>query len=279
MAAKVTNNIPFQAGEGITQGLLNGLAASAQTGRLVSGDGSANVQMVGSTIGIGANLPFKNGDKDILAILRAPLPASSKTPALGAGMYYGSTFNQGLVLQDTTAPTLTIARPVPTMYNCIILNGSENLGTGHAISVDTPCVARFMGYSAPNAQGISFPLLFTRVEAVKFKARITAVTGSFPAWSYTVQKVIGYNSSLSNAARWVTDGVDITGVLNRCEFGGTPNYTYGTGNTITNTDGTVNSTSCKVVAIGIGAVPDCSVDVDANGNVLVTSFELQNSAQ
>lgn len=179
---KVTGNLPFQPGEAITADLMNRLGRSADTGRLVTGDGSSNVQMVGGTMGIGANLPFKNSDKDILAILRAPLPASSKTPALGGGTYYGSTFNQGLVLQDTTQATLTIVRPVPTLYNCIIVNGSENLATGHAIIADTPCVARFMGYSAPNAQGVSFPLLFTRIES---QSQITfQVTSDFAAGTY-----------------------------------------------------------------------------------------------
>ena len=140
-------------------------------------------------------------------------------------------------------------------------------------------MCRFIGYSFPNAQGISFPLLFTRVEKSTFKAKITAVSGSFPAWSYTVQKITSYNSSLSNAAKWVTDGNDITGVVNRAEFGGTPNYTYGNGVTITNSDGTVNSTSCKIIAIGVGSVVDCSVDIDVNGNQLVYSFCQMNSAQ
>lgn len=196
MSQKVTNNVPYQPGEGITAPLLNDLAQSAQTGRLMSGDGSANVQMIGNTIGIGANLPFKNLDKEILAILRAPLSSPSKTPALGGGMYYGSTFNQGLILQNTMATKLTIVRPVPTLYNCIILNGSENLGTGHAINVDTPCIARFMGYSAPNAKGVSFPLLFTRVEPittrwvlVKQNAGSDGTSSTYATWTYDLYDI------------------------------------------------------------------------------------------
>lgn len=111
-----------------------------------------------------------------------------------------------------------------------------------------------------------------------FKGRITAVTSSFPAWSYTVQRVTSYNSTLTGAARWVTDGVNIVNVLNRTEFSGTPPYTYGTGNLITSSSGQVNSTACVVQSIGIGAVPDVTATLDEN-NVIKFSFSEMNSSQ
>lgn len=110
-------------------------------------------------------------------------------------------------------------------------------------------------------------------------AKITAVNGSFPTYSYTVQKVIAYDASLAGSARWVTDGIDITGVLNRCEFSGTPPYTYGTGNTITASDGTVNSSSCKIIPIGIGSVVDLRVVQNNSNNGFTCSFFATNSAQ
>jgi hypothetical protein len=105
-------------------------------------------------------------------------------------------------------------------------------------------------------------------------------TGSFPAWSYTCQRVIGYDSTATGAARWITDGVDLT-FLNRCEFAppaGTYPYTYGTGNTITASDGTVNGTACKIVPIGVGAVVDGAADFDQTGAVILSFFSA-NSAE
>ncbi|MCL2647728.1 MAG: hypothetical protein FWD61_12080, partial [Phycisphaerales bacterium] len=51
-----------------------------------------------------------------------------------------------------------------------------------------------------------------------FLARITYVSGSFPVWSYTVQRIRKYDPSQTGPEAWVTDGKNITGVLNRFEW-------------------------------------------------------------
>ncbi|MCL2647706.1 MAG: hypothetical protein FWD61_11970, partial [Phycisphaerales bacterium] len=51
-----------------------------------------------------------------------------------------------------------------------------------------------------------------------FQGRITSVSGSFPVWNYTVQRVTKYDPSQTGPEAWVTDGKNITGVLNRFEW-------------------------------------------------------------
>ncbi len=112
-------------------------------------------------------------------------------------------------------------------------------------------------------------------------ARITAVSGSFPAWSYTVKLLKWYNSANTGASRWVTTGSDITGVVNRMEFApesGYP-YIYGNGSNITASDGTVDSGSCVIIPIGVGAVVDLTAILDTNANATVYSFAQANSAE
>ncbi len=114
---------------------------------------------------------------------------------------------------------------------------------------------------------------------VMFPARITSVSGSFPTWSYTVQRIVSFNSTLTGAAKWVTDSTNITGVLNRCEFAGTATYTYGTGLSITNAStGVVNSTTCVYKSIGVGNVVDVT-GLPNNSGTITYSFSQTNSAQ
>lgn len=110
-----------------------------------------------------------------------------------------------------------------------------------------------------------------------FACRVTAVSGSFPQWSYTCQRVTGYDSTQTAAARWVTDGIDITGCINTMEQSGTPTYTFPTGVSITSSTGQVNSTACVIKSIGVGAVVDLSFVVDSAG-VPVFRFAQPNSA-
>jgi hypothetical protein len=110
-----------------------------------------------------------------------------------------------------------------------------------------------------------------------FLARIIAVSGSFPTWTYTVQRVTGYDSGETAEEKWTTDGVDLT-ATNRAEFAGTPSYTYGTGSTITDVSGAVNGTSCLTIAIGVGAVVELRAGVDEEGSPIY-SFIAMNSAQ
>ncbi len=116
-------------------------------------------------------------------------------------------------------------------------------------------------------------------QAIACLARITAVSGSFPQWSYTTQYVTGYDSSQTGAAKWVTDGVDLTGCLNTLETTGTAPYTYGNGITITSSSGQCNSTACVIQPIGVGAVVELTVSRDQNGGAAIRSFRAENSGQ
>ncbi len=110
-------------------------------------------------------------------------------------------------------------------------------------------------------------------------AKIITSSGSFPQWSYTVQLIKKYDSSLSGNAKWVTDTVTISGVTNRAETAGTVPYTYGGGNLITNSNGTVNSGTCKIIPIGADAIVDLSMTWNyVTGNPQY-SFCMANSSQ
>jgi hypothetical protein len=156
---------------------------------------------------------------------------------------------------------------------------------GHAVGDELWAVMPEGGTALTYAKDSSHPAvpvlwLALSSKPSRAKFRITAVSGSFPEWTYTGQRVIGYNSSLTGAARWLTDGTDVT-LKNRCEFAspdGDYPYTYGTGSTITASDGTVNSTACKIIPIGVGATPDVDADFDETGAVLL-SFFAANSAE
>jgi hypothetical protein len=149
--------------------------------------------------------------------------------------------------------------------------------TGRRVLVATKFVEKFIPRSGP---GPALDTLQPAFVNPPFLARITAVSGSFPTWSYTVQRFTNYKAANTGAARWQTDGRNITSVLNRCEFGpasGYP-YTHGTGVTVTASDGTVNSGSCKMVAIGIGSTVEVRTDLASDGTLLY-SFYAANSAQ
>lgn len=274
---------PVQAGEAIGRALVNQLADAANGARVITGDETASVQMVGNVVGIGANLPAMNGDRDTLVRLRIRA-SSSKTPRLGPGLYYGSIFHQPTMRiktdeADTTA--LAIERPTPNFTTCVLLNLAETGTKGHAIASEMDVVARFVGWTVPTGKGDSLPILAFRAVMEPFRARITAVSGTFPAWSYTCQRITGYDSSLTGAARWVTDGVDIAGVLNRAEFApasGYP-YIYGNGSNITDSSGTVDSGACVIIPIGVGAVVDVTTNKDTTGGTMVYSFVAMNSAE
>lgn len=119
----------------------------------------------------------------------------------------------------------------------------------------------------------------------EFLARITAVSGSFPTWSYTVQRVTSYNSANSNAAKWVTNGTNIT-AKNGMEFGGTAPYTYGNGVTVANAStgavatafGGSTASTCLIRSIAVGALVWVSPLLDENGSAVYV-FNAANSAQ
>jgi hypothetical protein len=111
----------------------------------------------------------------------------------------------------------------------------------------------------------------TNTGASKTSLKLTAVGGSFPQWSYTVQKVTGYDGT-----NWLTDGVNLL-AQNTLETN-TTSGTYGNGVTITSASGQVNSTSCVIVPIGIGSVVDGVCIIDTSGHQ-VWRFAQANSAQ
>jgi hypothetical protein len=153
---------------------------------------------------------------------------------------------------------------------------------------DGPCRIAPGTVGAANTTGLLYyvtdtndaiALLFVPLE-ITFKARITAVSGGFPIWAYTVQRITGFNSGNTGYLKWTTNGTDIAGVLNGSEFAtqsGYP-YTYGNGVTITASDGTVNGGSCKIKPLGIGRTVSLNVTLDQSGG-LVYYFEADNSAQ
>lgn len=154
--------MPIQPGEVIDSALMNQLARGADQGRMMAASGGATVQMVGSVVGIGMNFPDVTTDRDILVLIRKP-KATTPPAQLGAGFYYGSTYNQPNIFAKTSATTLTIENPIPHFNNCVVMNLAESSGVGHALSQDTYAICHFIGWTAPNANGVSLPLLAARI--------------------------------------------------------------------------------------------------------------------
>jgi hypothetical protein len=94
-----------------------------------------------------------------------------------------------------------------------------------------------------------------------------------------VQKRTKFDSSQSNAAKWATDGVTITGVLNRCEFGGSGSYVYGNGLNVASSGGTITGGTCVIKPIGPGSTVTVSVAPNASGGGTTHSFFADNSGQ
>jgi hypothetical protein len=161
--------------------------------------------------------------------------------------------------------------------NIIVWNYAEIATSGHSISLSSDAACIQSGYVIGYDTASGKPIIGINYNG-SFIAKITAVSGSFPTWTYTVQRVLSYDTTQTGAARWVTDGVNITGVLNRCEFSGTPNYTYGTGNNITASDGTINAGSCKIIPIGVGNVVDIT-GIPNNSSTITLSFSQASSGQ
>lgn len=106
-----------------------------------------------------------------------------------------------------------------------------------------------------------------------FLAKITAVSGSFPYWAYTVQRITTWSPTTA-----ATDGTNLT-AYNRCETHLTSYPSeYGYGLTITASDGTINSGSCKIIPIGVGAVVWVDDAWGSDGTHYYT-FQLDNSGQ
>lgn len=114
-----------------------------------------------------------------------------------------------------------------------------------------------------------------------FPVQITFADAGFPVWEYTGEAAIGFDTSLSTARRVVTDAISFSGIMNRCEFApdsGYP-YMYGNGNTITDSDGTINGGSCKIIPIGIGAVVDVTPLPNTNTTGFTYTFFASNSGE
>jgi hypothetical protein len=120
-----------------------------------------------------------------------------------------------------------------------------------------------------------------------FAGRITSVSGTFPEWVYTVQRVESYDSTQTQYNKWVTDTVTSYTCKNRCEW--TPTsypFLHGAGFKVTNSNGFVaesydepsTASDCKVRAIGVGSVVDVTLTTDEDDEP-VYSFYQPNSAQ
>jgi len=123
----------------------------------------------------------------------------------------------------------------------------------------------------PRSTQTSNPINVT--PGARFSAKITNVSGSFPIWTYTIQRVTSYSSS---TATWLTDGINLT-AFNTCETNVTSG-TFGNGITITSASGQANSGSCVIQSIGVNAVVDVCAHAKENG-LPVFRFCVSNSAQ
>jgi hypothetical protein len=298
---------PVSPGEPISASLLNQIIKGANTGRVVTGDGNIEASVIGGNLGLSLNQQ-PSQDAGVLVQIQPPngtdgtsttimgFTANSGVPQtliLPGGVYLGRLYTQPFtVLQSNTQNTATgyesiyMPTPVPAANNCLVINTSEveplestESGTKTAngkskLITKSLVIGRIIG------EFRGWPLVAaTAGDTVKgFSARITSVSGSFPTFDYTVQKIASYNTTLSNAAKWVTDGVSIASVKNRAEFGGTPPYTYGNGMTITSSTGQINSTSCLIKAIGVGAGVDVTMVLNESRSA-VYSFSAMNSGQ
>ncbi len=118
-----------------------------------------------------------------------------------------------------------------------------------------------------------------------FPCKITAVSGTFPQWNYEGQQVISISSTGGHISYGQTISVVRLLMFNRMEtYSASYPYTYGNGVTITASDGTVNSGSCKIVSIGVGSVVDVTglQLLDDAGNPtqnVLYSFAQANSCQ
>ncbi len=118
-------------------------------------------------------------------------------------------------------------------------------------------------------------------DGAAFLAIITAVSGSFSAgWAYTVQRIIGFNSgaSRSDGAQWSTDGVSLAAINGMETYHGSFPFTHGVGVSITDSSGTVGSTSCVLKPLGLYAVVLCIQVIDTPAGVPVYVFSQANSA-
>jgi hypothetical protein len=157
---------------------------------------------------------------------------------------------------------------------------THGLRPGQAVRVAS-VYGRVSGTATPTLQHI----MWATIAPATFKARITAVTGSFPVWTYTVQRLVSINTANTDATRRVTDGVNLT-AKNGMEW--TPAaypYIHGNGLKIANSSGAVATTfagstasTCLIRSIAVGAVVDVTALLDQSGNV-VYEFTEPNSAQ
>jgi hypothetical protein len=144
-----------------------------------------------------------------------------------------------------------------------------------------------------DANGITVSLIpqqrrgaYSAPPSPRASCRITAISGAWPIWGYTVQRVIGYDSSKAWPLCHLTDGKDLVGV-NRIEF--TPaSYPAlcGEGVMIQDATGLVATTFaggtasiCLVRPPIVGDTVDCDLFADANGGALTALFTWPRSAQ
>jgi hypothetical protein len=199
----------------------------------------------------------------------------------GATVFTGSTYwvRRQKVLTDTAPEKLGYVNDedIPGLALVVpALNLSEYVGESHL--VPTGEIVLVVGFDGGNGTG-KRQYFFVGGSGRGILARITAQGGSFPDFTYTTQRIIGYNSALTGAARWVTDGIDLPSVNGFEQVTGTPPYTHATGVTITDIDGTVNGGDCMIRPIGVGAIVQLYSIPTSAGDALVYIFSAPNSAQ
>jgi hypothetical protein len=213
--------------------------------------------------------------------------ASNADDFLARAVFTGATPATGdkafAILHDTNAAANEIVKA--TMFGVVQVQiDVTNANHGYA-DIKNADSAKLKSASYGPAQilwkesgtGTKWALVNLICKPTTIPAKIISVSGSFPTWTYVVQLDVTYNSGNSGSAKWVATGGTLTAV-NRAEFGGTPNYTYGNGLLITSSSGQVNSTACLIKPIGAGTTVDLTLVVNESGNQMATFCEM-NSAQ
>jgi hypothetical protein len=166
----------IQPGTAINADLMNALRRGANQGRIVTGDGSAQVQNIGSRITIGAAGKI-NPNTEYLVNVAAPCGPGQlypNLPILGGGCYWGSIFTQGNAIFKCDGPAtkqLEVPDPQPLsastgspLVSCIVVNVAEDGHAGHALVQSATALGKFAGWAMPKGLLTAVPVLAVRIE-------------------------------------------------------------------------------------------------------------------